>query len=101
MTDGSMIRLRAISPRRPFIVLPVDSMTHPSWIGTHQKGGPLVDEQGRLAKFRARFGGMDEALMLGANQITGLSSSSTVIKEQDNKITINAKAKAASKGKKK
>lgn len=77
LTDGSTIQVRAISPKRPFIQLPIDSMTHPSWIGTrgNNKNAGFTDEQGRLAKFNARFGGFDDIVEIGAQNIAGFGKS--------------------------
>ena len=85
LTDGSTIQIRAISPKRPFLTLPIDSMTHPSWIGEKAKrmAGALSDERGQMARFNARFGGMDQALALGAQSISGLGGSALVTDTPD------------------
>lgn len=94
-----MIQVRAISPKRPFLQLPVDSLTHPSWISqsVRGRGGAVIDEKGKLAKFKARFGGMDEALALGADSIQGLGRS-LVMKEDVVEVKTEEKSKGGKKG---
>lgn len=75
LTDGSTIELTAISPKRPLLVLPVDSINHPSWQGGRRDAGAFgtgrvtIDSHGRLAKFASKFGGMEEAFSLGNDEI--------------------------------
>jgi ribosomal protein L31 len=101
LTDGSVILLRAVSPKRPFVVLSTDSLNHPSWTGGRRTTGTMTDE--RLTRFNKRFGGIDEALLLGASEVTASNSSSVVkLPAKPEKAAADSKAgKGKPPGKKK
>lgn len=62
LSDGSSIRLTTTSPRST-VRLTRDPTNHPLWNPSMERsqGASEDDESGRVARFRRRFGGVNEA----------------------------------------
>lgn len=101
LTDGSTIAVRSISPRRPWIAMPIDSLSHPSWNPLSAADrSKILDEEGQLARFKKKWGEMDAMEALGGD--LGITSgTSKTIPKAGVKKTPPAKAAAVAAGKKK
>ena len=54
LTDGSRIVVPSVSPLRPVVKLPIDSLTHPSW-NPDSLNKRKLQASDQLDKFRSRY----------------------------------------------